>query len=177
MISSFTTRAIGVVFHNFSNGIFSRRPIAFILHSTFSSLFLFLYGISMLLDDYWNVFRDLYNSGTDLLSKGLSSASCFSSLDTIFGVNCNYNSQVRTIWTFPPVCMGRRSCKIAGRKVSFLSIVLSLCTCIRRGLFCWSYILLPEMCLLLLDGLHVYGLLLFMHAMCLIKFPLHLWAY
>lgn len=31
---------------------------------------------------------------------------------------------VRKIWTFPPVCMGRRSCKIAGRKVPpFLSVL------------------------------------------------------
>ncbi|KAF7817121.1 putative transcriptional regulatory protein [Senna tora] len=86
MGSSFTMRAIGVVLHRYSNGIFSTRPGAFFLHRT------------------------------NLLTRGLSSASSFSSFHTIQEVNCNTNSQVRTIWTFPPVCMGRRSSKIAGRK-------------------------------------------------------------
>ncbi|KAI4316107.1 hypothetical protein L6164_024120 [Bauhinia variegata] len=50
----------------------------------------------------------------NMLSKSLSS---FSSLDTTTPeINCNYNYQLRKIWTFPPVCMGRRSSKIAGRK-------------------------------------------------------------
>ncbi|KAI9097795.1 hypothetical protein K1719_025566 [Acacia pycnantha] len=86
MSSSLTTRAIGAVLHRFSNGVLSRRNNAVFLLRT------------------------------NLLSRGLSSASSFSSLDTIQEVNCNNNFQSRTIWTFPPVCMGRRSSKIAGRK-------------------------------------------------------------
>ncbi|KAJ0078592.1 hypothetical protein Patl1_23150 [Pistacia atlantica] len=45
----------------------------------------------------------------------LSSASSISSWVHLYEVKyCNY--QLRTIQTFPPVCMGKRSCKIAGRK-------------------------------------------------------------
>ncbi|XP_028802144.1 probable transcriptional regulatory protein At2g25830 isoform X1 [Neltuma alba] len=79
-------RAIGAVLHSFSIGVLSRRNNAFFLHRT------------------------------NLLSRGLSSASSLSSVDAIQEVNCNNNFQSRTIWTFPPVCMGRRSSKIAGRK-------------------------------------------------------------
>ncbi|XP_054789114.1 probable transcriptional regulatory protein At2g25830 [Prosopis cineraria] len=86
MGSSLTMRAIGALLCRFSNGILSRPNNAFFLHRA------------------------------SLLSRALSSASSFSSLDTIQEVNCNNNFQARTIWTFPPVCMGRRSSKIAGRK-------------------------------------------------------------
>ncbi|KAJ0034292.1 hypothetical protein Pint_24965 [Pistacia integerrima] len=53
-----------------------------------------------------------------LLSRNqLSSASSISSWAHLYEVKyCNY--QLRTIRTFPPVCMRRRSCKIAGRKFS-----------------------------------------------------------
>ncbi|WVZ18902.1 hypothetical protein V8G54_006224 [Vigna mungo] len=44
---------------------------------------------------------------------------------------CTQNSQVRRIWFSAPVCMGRRSCKIAGRKVygyGGVSIVVEVST-------------------------------------------------
>lgn len=121
MSSSLTTRAIGAVLHRFSNGVLPRRNNAFFLHSNFcvpSSLSFYFVSDG----DFWNVFTDLCDSGTNLLSRGLSSASSFSSLDTTQEVNCNNNFQSRMIWTFPPVCMGRRSSKIAGRKVALFPL-------------------------------------------------------
>lgn len=49
------------------------------------------------------------NNNNKLLKRSLSLAP---SLDAIY----SNNSGARKIWTFPPVCMGRRSCKIADRK-------------------------------------------------------------
>ncbi|KAJ7958816.1 Transcriptional regulator TACO1-like [Quillaja saponaria] len=49
---------------------------------------------------------------SNLLSKGLTSASS----DSIQEVKDNNSYQLRMILRFPPVCMGRRSSKIAGRK-------------------------------------------------------------
>ncbi|KAL5558667.1 hypothetical protein UlMin_034878 [Ulmus minor] len=53
-----------------------------------------------------------------LIGRSLSSSSAITSIcswDWIYQVR--YGSDpVRTIWTFSPLCMGRRSCKIAGRK-------------------------------------------------------------
>ncbi|KAJ7965939.1 Transcriptional regulator TACO1-like [Quillaja saponaria] len=82
-----TVRAFGAVIHRLSNRVSSFRcPNAFSLQRS------------------------------NLISKSLSSASSLSSLDSTQEFNYNNNYQSRTIWTFPPVSMGRRSSKIAGRK-------------------------------------------------------------
>lgn len=71
-----------------------------------------------------------------LLSRNqLSSKSSISSWAHFYEVKLS-NYQLRTIRTSPLVCMGRRSCKIAGRKVS-LSLYLFECVflfvCLFRG--------------------------------------------
>ncbi|KAJ0031142.1 hypothetical protein Pint_12842 [Pistacia integerrima] len=80
-------RAVGAILHRISNGASSK--------CSFNSFAL---------------------SKNCLLSRNqFSSASSTSSWVHLYEVKyCNY--QLRTIRTFPPVCMGRRSCKIAGRK-------------------------------------------------------------
>ncbi|XP_031282131.1 probable transcriptional regulatory protein At2g25830 isoform X2 [Pistacia vera] len=80
-------RAVGAILHRISNGASSK--------CSFNSFAL---------------------SKNCLLSGNqFSSASSTSSWVHLYEVKyCNY--QLRTIRTFPPVCMGRRSCKIAGRK-------------------------------------------------------------
>ncbi|KAJ0616276.1 putative transcriptional regulator TACO1, integrase-like protein [Helianthus annuus] len=51
------------------------------------------------------------------LYKNLSSSSLYSSCANVFApVEFRYANSVRKIWTRGPLCMGRRSCKIAGRK-------------------------------------------------------------
>ncbi|XP_052295053.1 probable transcriptional regulatory protein At2g25830 isoform X3 [Citrus sinensis] len=87
MGSHSSTRAVGAILHRISNGVSSKwSPNSFAL------------------------------SKHGLLSRNLfSSASSISSWIPLYEVkHCNF--QVRTIRTFAPVCMGRRSSKIAGRK-------------------------------------------------------------
>ncbi|XP_024033936.1 probable transcriptional regulatory protein At2g25830 isoform X4 [Citrus clementina] len=87
MGSHSSTRAVGAILHRISNGVSSKwSPNSFAL------------------------------SKHGLLSRNLfSSALSISSRIPLYEVkHCNF--QVRTIRTFAPVCMGRRSSKIAGRK-------------------------------------------------------------
>lgn len=67
-----------------------------------------------------------YDSGNCLLSRKLSSLSTISTYASLFlyenkCIDNNNVLQVRKLWTFSPLCMGRRSSKIAGRKVLSLS--------------------------------------------------------
>lgn len=66
------------------------------------------------------------DSGTGLLNGNLSSSSAISSMSSWVSIyRVRYSSGgARTIWTFTPLSMGRRSSKIAGRKVCtfFLSL-------------------------------------------------------
>ncbi|KAJ4708079.1 Transcriptional regulator TACO1-like protein [Melia azedarach] len=83
-----STRAVGAILNRISNGVSLKcSPNSFAL------------------------------SKHGLLSRNnlLSSASSISSWSSLYEVK-HWNYQVRTIRTFSPVCMGRRSCKIAGRK-------------------------------------------------------------
>ncbi|KAL6533939.1 hypothetical protein OROHE_013772 [Orobanche hederae] len=59
------------------------------------------------------------NGGTGFVGRKLTSSSCYSSSGTwvLFPV-LNHGTPHRKISTCPPLCMGRRSCKIAGRKTS-----------------------------------------------------------
>lgn len=58
-------------------------------------------------------------SGTRCLSRKLQSSSCYSSSSLWVSVyELHSVNSIRKIATFPPLCMGRRSCKIAGRKVA-----------------------------------------------------------
>ncbi|XP_022730551.1 probable transcriptional regulatory protein At2g25830 isoform X2 [Durio zibethinus] len=84
---SSTVRAVGAILHRFTNGVPSTSLI---------------------------VSRD----GLLKSSRKLSSASSVSSSTSIlYQVNANNTQhQLRSISTFPPLCMGRRSSKIAGRK-------------------------------------------------------------
>lgn len=55
--------------------------------------------------------------GAVRLNKNLSCSSFYSSCATwVDPYEFSYRNSVRTIWTRGPLCMGRRSCKIAGRK-------------------------------------------------------------
>lgn len=87
MGSHSSTRAVGAMLHRISNGVSSK----------------------------WSA-DSFALSKHGLLSRYLfSSASSISSWIPLYEVkHCNF--QVRTIRTFAPVCMGRRSSKIAGRK-------------------------------------------------------------
>ncbi|KAK8547403.1 hypothetical protein V6N13_098113 [Hibiscus sabdariffa] len=88
MGSSSTVRAVGAVLHRITNGV----------HST--SLIVSRNG--------------LFKSNRKLLS---SVPSISSSTSSLYQVNTSINEhQLRSISTFPPLCMGRRSSKIAGRK-------------------------------------------------------------
>ncbi|XP_009626359.1 putative transcriptional regulatory protein At2g25830 isoform X2 [Nicotiana tabacum] len=54
-----------------------------------------------------------------LLSGKISSSSCYSSSDKwVLPLELQSCNSVRKIWTFSPLCMGRRSSKIAGRKTA-----------------------------------------------------------
>ncbi|MCE3052153.1 hypothetical protein HAX54_051719 [Datura stramonium] len=54
-----------------------------------------------------------------LLSGKISSSSWYSSSDKrVLPLELQSSNSVRKIWTFSPLCMGRRSCKIAGRKTA-----------------------------------------------------------
>ena len=92
MGSSSTVRAVGVILNRFTNGVPSNSLI---------------------------VCRNgLLKSSRELLS---SASSISSSNSILHQVNTNSNEhQLRSISTFPPLCMGRRSTKIADRKVSFV---------------------------------------------------------
>ncbi|KAE8722708.1 putative transcriptional regulatory protein [Hibiscus syriacus] len=88
MGSSSTLRALGAVLHRFTNGVPS------------TSLIVSRYG--------------LLKSNRKLLA---SVSSISSSTSVLYQVNTSSDEhQLRSISTFPPLCMGRRSSKIAGRK-------------------------------------------------------------
>ncbi|CAN6583378.1 unnamed protein product [Malus baccata var. baccata] len=87
MGSSSTMRALGAIVHRVSNGVSSKSPNSLVLH--------------------WNV----------LLSRKLSYSSAISSLLPWVSTHMHGGAAARrTIWTVAPLCMGRRSSKIAGRK-------------------------------------------------------------
>ncbi|KAM1247195.1 hypothetical protein TB2_043319 [Malus domestica] len=87
MGSSSTMRALGAIVHRVSNGVSSKSPNSLVLH--------------------WNV----------LLSRKLSYSSAISSLPPWVSTHMHGAAAARrTIWTVAPLCMGRRSSKIAGRK-------------------------------------------------------------
>ncbi|KAM1464542.1 hypothetical protein EV1_042939 [Malus domestica] len=87
MGSSSTMRALGAIVHRVSNGVSSKSPNSLVLH--------------------WNV----------LLSRKLSYSSAISSLPPWVSTHMHGGAAARrTIWTVAPLCMGRRSSKIAGRK-------------------------------------------------------------
>ena len=67
---------------------------------------------------YRIVIVELVNSGNGLLRKSLSSSSSFSLYLWVQSFELQSLNSKRKIWTFSPLCMGRRSCKIADRKVS-----------------------------------------------------------
>nr|XP_028962776.1 probable transcriptional regulatory protein At2g25830 isoform X2 [Malus domestica] len=80
-------RALGAIVHRVSNGVSSKSPNSLVLH--------------------WNV----------LLSRKLSYSSAISSLPPWVSTHMHGGAAARrTIWTVAPLCMGRRSSKIAGRK-------------------------------------------------------------
>nr|XP_008378085.2 probable transcriptional regulatory protein At2g25830 isoform X1 [Malus domestica] len=82
-------RALGAIVHRVSNGVSSKSPNSLVLHCT------------------WNV----------LLSRKLSYSSAISSLPPWVSTHMHGGAAARrTIWTVAPLCMGRRSSKIAGRK-------------------------------------------------------------
>ncbi|KAL2548419.1 putative transcriptional regulatory protein [Forsythia ovata] len=87
--SSSTIRAFGSLLFRFSIGVSLKPPNSFTLHRTCC------------------------------LSRKLQSSSCYSSSGIWVSVYEHHpvNSN-RQISTFPPLCMGRRSCKIAGRKTA-----------------------------------------------------------
>ncbi|KAM1022435.1 hypothetical protein ACFX15_042571 [Malus domestica] len=87
MGSSSTMRALRAIVHRVSNGVSSKSPNSLVLH--------------------WNV----------LLSRKLSYSSAISSLPPWVSTHMHGGAAARrTIWTVAPLCMGRRSSKIAGRK-------------------------------------------------------------
>ncbi|KAB2027684.1 hypothetical protein ES319_D05G048100v1 [Gossypium barbadense] len=89
MGSSSITRAVGAILHRFSNGV----PTTSLIVSR----------------------NGLLKSSRQLLLSSASSIS--SSPSVLYQVNADSNEhQFRSISTFPPLCMGRRSSKIAGRK-------------------------------------------------------------
>ncbi|KAJ8555486.1 hypothetical protein K7X08_012982 [Anisodus acutangulus] len=58
-------------------------------------------------------------SAAFLLSGKISFSSRYSSNDKrVLPLEIQCSNSVRKIWTFSPLCMGRRSCKIAGRKTA-----------------------------------------------------------
>ncbi|KAK6249043.1 hypothetical protein QUC31_020608 [Theobroma cacao] len=87
MGSSSTVRAAGAILHRFTNGVPS------------------------------NSFIVSRNGLLKSSRKLLSSASSVSSSTPLYQASINsHEHQLRSISTFPPLCMGRRSSKIAGRK-------------------------------------------------------------
>lgn len=129
MGSQSSTRAVGSMLHRISNGVSSK----------------------------WSA-DSFALSKHGLLSRNLfSSASSISSWIPLYEVkHCNF--QVRTVRTFAPVCMGRRSSKIAGRKVSLLhSLSLSELVLFFAKLLVIIFLLLGYLFFvaLLADGLYV----------------------
>lgn len=86
--SSSSIRTFGAFLSRFSNGLSSRRP-----------------PISLCIC-----------SGTSLVSRELSSSTAYSFSQWVRPVDLQSEKYGRKFWTSSPVCMGRRSCKIAGRK-------------------------------------------------------------
>uniref|UniRef100_M0ZQ98 Uncharacterized protein n=1 Tax=Solanum tuberosum TaxID=4113 RepID=M0ZQ98_SOLTU len=86
--SSFSIRAFGSLLCRFSNGVYH------IPHHSCSLKCVFL------------------------LTENFSSSSWHSSADIrLLPLELQSRNSMRKIWTFSPLCMGRRSCKIAGREV------------------------------------------------------------
>ncbi|KAK4742784.1 hypothetical protein SAY87_000785 [Trapa incisa] len=89
MVSNSTVRAFGAIFQRFSvNAVHSTRPNFFFHQRTVSLSRLFSSSLTISSNPWWS---SLYEE-----EKG--------------------SIQVRKIYTSSPLCMGRRSCKIAGRK-------------------------------------------------------------
>uniref|UniRef100_A0A6M2F074 Transcriptional regulatory protein n=1 Tax=Populus davidiana TaxID=266767 RepID=A0A6M2F074_9ROSI len=89
-------RGVGAILHRFSNGISLKCPT--------QSL---------------SIQRSVFLGSMDALlsSNSSNSSSLFLLYEEKHRDSSGYQvNNVRKIWTFPPVCMGRRSCKIAGRK-------------------------------------------------------------
>ncbi|KAK3006328.1 hypothetical protein RJ639_015937 [Escallonia herrerae] len=87
MNSASSIRAFGALLYKSSNGVPRKCPISFSIH------------------------------GTRLLGRSLSSSSSYSfSTKWVFSFEPQSVISVRTISTTTPLCMGRRSCKIAGMK-------------------------------------------------------------
>ncbi|XP_049377148.1 uncharacterized protein LOC125841998 isoform X2 [Solanum stenotomum] len=60
----------------------------------------------------------IITSGVFLLTGNFSSSSWHSSSDIqLLPFELQSRNSMRKIWTFSPLCIGRRSCKIAGKKV------------------------------------------------------------
>ncbi|KAL4592261.1 hypothetical protein LXL04_005249 [Taraxacum kok-saghyz] len=84
---SSSVRAFGAIFYRFSTGVPLRSPNSFPIQ------------------------------GAVMLNKNLSSSSLYSSCAKwVTPLEFQSVNAVRKIWTRGPLCMGRRSCKIAGRK-------------------------------------------------------------
>ncbi|WMV42551.1 hypothetical protein MTR67_035936 [Solanum verrucosum] len=87
--SSSSIRAFGSLLCRISNGVYLKPHHSFTLRSVF------------------------------LLSGSFSSSSWYSSSDIkVLPLELQSSNSVRKIWTSSPLCMGRRSCKIAGRKTA-----------------------------------------------------------
>ncbi|XP_057468513.1 probable transcriptional regulatory protein At2g25830 isoform X1 [Actinidia eriantha] len=87
-MASSTIRAFGASLYRFSNGFSIKYPNSIALHST----------------------------SKGLLRKNLSCSSSCSPYLWVQSFELQSLNSNRKIWTFSPLCMGRRSCKIAGRK-------------------------------------------------------------
>ncbi|XP_057468515.1 probable transcriptional regulatory protein At2g25830 isoform X2 [Actinidia eriantha] len=85
-MASSTIRAFGASLYRFSNGFSIKYPNSIALHSK------------------------------GLLRKNLSCSSSCSPYLWVQSFELQSLNSNRKIWTFSPLCMGRRSCKIAGRK-------------------------------------------------------------
>lgn len=92
-------------------------PVLFVLNLSLMVVFFSSFGMAFESDA-----KHRYDSGTGFLIKNSSPFSPKPSWPSLYEVDLNV--PVRTIQTFAPVCMGRRSCKIAGRKV--LSLLSTL---------------------------------------------------
>uniref|UniRef100_A0A7N0V7D9 Uncharacterized protein n=3 Tax=Kalanchoe fedtschenkoi TaxID=63787 RepID=A0A7N0V7D9_KALFE len=90
MTSSSSIRTLGAALQRFSNGISSKCPISSI---------------------------NFHRSGSALLLRSFPSSATSSLWDSVYEVKSG-GGGVRRIWTTSPLCMGRRSCKIAGRKTA-----------------------------------------------------------
>lgn len=132
--SSSSIRAFGASLVRLSNGLLLKSPTPFPLQGktpfhipllyiythTHAHIYVYMYIIFL---------KDLIYlcSGSVLMSKNLSFSSCLSSSAERVYVNSSELLFVRKIWSATPLCMGRRSSKIAGRKVFVFCNVVCVC--------------------------------------------------